>query len=250
MSLELLSYFFHFSVNQRKKRKSTGFSKRTSKEGMAEILKIYKILLKEFKEQGWWPVNGKYHTGYSKPGNEEEVLEISLGAILTQNTSWKNVEKALTELRKKNLINLNNLKNINVKELAETIKSSGYNNQKARKIKELAEFLCSGKEITREGLLEIWGIGPETADSILLYGHKKPIFVIDAYTKRILERIGFKEKSYDELQNLFVKNLENDFKIFNEYHALLVKLGKDYCKKEPLCGKCPLRKSCSHGINA
>ena len=216
---------------------------------MDNVLEIYRILLKEFKEQGWWPVNDKYHSGYLKPEIKKEVLEICLGAILTQNTSWKNVEKALDELRKNNLIDLSNLRKIDIKKLAEIIKISGYNNQKARKIKEFVKFLDSEKEITRENLLNIWGVGPETADSILLYAYKKPIFVIDAYTKRIFNRLGFKEKSYYELQELFMKNLDKDFKIFNEYHALLVKLGKDYCKKKPLCQNCPLNKICEFKFN-
>ena len=214
---------------------------------MNKIQEIYTILYKEFKEQGWWPVGNKYHANYIKPENEKEIFEICLGAILTQNTSWKNVEKALENLNKNNLIDLEKLNNIDIKKLAETIKSSGYNNQKARKIKEFVNFLKSGKEINRENLLKIWGIGPETADSILLYAYKKPFFVIDAYTKRIFQRIGFKEDKYEEMQDLFMKNLQEDHKIFNEYHALLVKLGKDTCRKEPLCEKCPLNKICELG---
>lgn len=210
-----------------------------------EIKEIYTRLLEEFDHQGWWPINNKYFPkDYSHSNSEKKVLEICIGAILTQNTNWKNVEKALSELNKNNLINLENLKKIDVKKLAEIIKSSGYNNQKARKLKEFVKFLESKKEINRESLLEIWGIGPETADSILLYAYKKPVFVIDAYTKKIMNRIGFKESSYEELQNLFMKNLPKDNNLFNEFHALLVKLGKDLCKKEPICDKCPLNKNC------
>jgi endonuclease-3 related protein len=216
---------------------------------MNKIQLIYLILLKEFKEQGWWPVENKYHANYIKPENKKEILEICLGAILTQNTTWKNAEKALEDLNKNNLIDLEKLNKIDTKGLAETIKSSGYNNQKARKIKEFAKFLISKKEINRENLLQIWGIGPETADSILLYAYKKSFFVIDAYTKKILNRIGFTENSYVELQKLFINNLKEDYKIFNEYHALLVKLGKDTCKKEPLCEKCPLNRICDYSRN-
>ena len=177
---------------------------------MNQILEIYGILLKEFKEQGWWPVFRNYFPNYIKPENNKEILEICLGAILTQNTSWKNVEKALDELRKDNLIDLDNLKKIDVNKLALIIKSSGYNNQKARKIKEFIKFLVSGKKINRENLLGVWGIGYETADSILLYAYKKPVFVIDAYTKRIMNRIGFKEDNYSDSQELFMNNLEKD----------------------------------------
>ncbi|MBI2672417.1 endonuclease [Candidatus Woesearchaeota archaeon] len=220
-------------------------------EKINKILEIYNILLKEFRHQGWWPINQKYlPADYSKPETEEEILEICLGTILTQNTSWKNVEKALVNLQKNNLFNLKNLQKIDVKKLAEIIKSSGYNNQKARKIKEFINFLESKKEITRENLLKIWGIGPETADSILLYVYKKPYFVIDAYTKRIFNRLGFKEAKYEELQNLFIKNLEKNHRIYNEYHALLVKLGKDICKTKPLCDKCPLNKICKYNITS
>ncbi|MEK6861755.1 MAG: hypothetical protein AABY07_07330 [Nanoarchaeota archaeon] len=213
---------------------------------MNKIQDIYSILLKEFKPQGWWPIRSTYFPEeYSRALSEEEILEICLGAILTQNTSWKNVEKALENLNKNNLIDLERLNKIDIKELAGIIKSSGYNNQKARKIKEFVKFLKSGKEVNRENLLQIWGIGPETADSILLYAYKKPFFVIDAYTKRIINRIGFKENKYEDMQDLFVNNLQEDYKLFNEYHALLVKLGKDICKKKPLCEKCPLNKRCT-----
>ena len=127
---------------------------------MNKIQEIYNLLLKEFGKQGWWPLNNKYfHGNYSYPLNEKEILEICIGAILTQSISWKNVEKALNELRKSNLIDLENLRKIDFKELADIIKSSGYNNQNSKKIKGFVEFLKSGKEISRENLLEIWGVG-------------------------------------------------------------------------------------------
>jgi len=214
-----------------------------------KILAIYHILLKEFKAQGWWPINQKYSSNnYSKPETEKEIIEICLGAILTQNTTWKNVEKSLIKLERNNLIDVNNLNKIETEKLSLIIKSSGYNNQKAKKLKEFTKFLVSKKEITRENLLNIWGIGPETADSILLYAYKKPFFVIDAYTKRIFSRLGFKENKYDELQKLFTKNIPEDYKFYNEYHALLVKLGKDICKKEPLCNICHLNKFCKYKL--
>ncbi len=216
------------------------------------MLKLfYKKLCNHFGPQGWWPTLEK---GYDKTNTirdltDSERFEISIGAVLTQNTSWKNVEKALNNLKEDNLLDKDNLRDIDVKRLAEIIKSSGYNNQKARKIKEFIKFLDSGKEINRNNLLEVWGIGKETADSILLYAYREPVFVIDAYTKRIINRIGFKEDDYDELQKLFMDNLSRDDKLFNEFHALLVELGKNVCKKEPLCEKCPLKESCNYFKN-
>ena len=154
--------------------------------------------------------------------NEKQKLEIIFGAILTQNTSWKNVEKAIINLNKHNLIDVKKTIKIDNKKLAHIIKSSGYHNQKAKKLKNFSGFLLKnyngnlkelfGNDIgkLRHELLSVNGIGPETADSIILYAAKKPIFVIDAYTKRIMNRIGFKEESYDELQEMFMDNLEHN----------------------------------------
>lgn len=226
------------------------------------IKKIYFILYSHFGPQYWWPVTKgnelipKYHKSIVL--NERQKLEICFGAILTQNTSWKNVEKAIIQLNKNNLIDLKKILKIENKELAEIIKSSGYYNQKAKKLKNFCLFLLSGykgdinkffnngMEILREKLLSVNGIGLETADSIILYAAKKPIFVIDAYTKRIMNRIGYKEDTYEKLQKLFMENLELDEKMFNEFHALLVELGKNYCKKKPLCEKCPINEMCNY----
>lgn len=198
-----------------------------------DILEMYSILLEKFGGQGWWPVTDKRNAQF----------EIITGAILTQNTSWKNVEKAITKLRENNMLSKQPILDADTKKLAELIRSSGYYKQKAKKLKEFAK---SQKEITRENLLLIWGIGEETADSILLYAYNKPYFVIDAYTKRIFQRLGYKEKNYEELQQLFIKNLPRDVKIYKEYHGLLVKLAKEYCKKKPECQRCILRKKCNY----
>jgi len=197
------------------------------------MLKIYKKIYDKFGPQGWWPVI-----------SNNPKLEICIGAILTQNTSWKNVEKSIKNLEENNLLNLKQLKKIKTKKLALLIKSSGYYNQKARKIKEFVRFLSSNKKINRENLLNIWGIGPETADSILLYAYNQPIFVIDAYTKRIFERLGYKEQDYDNLQKFIIKNIPKKTKIYKEYHALLVKLGKEHCRTKPICNNCPLSSNC------
>jgi endonuclease-3 related protein len=216
---------------------------------MTSLQKIYNLLCKKFGPQNWWPIldsTGKSIYILNAPKNKEERLEIILGAILTQNTSWKNVEKALLNLKRNNLLTKDKLKKINIKRLAKLIKSSGYHNQKAKKIKEFVKFLNSNKKITRDNLLKIWGIGPETADSILLYAHNKPYFVIDAYTKRIMNRLGYKEKTYKEFQELFHKSLPKNYKIYNEFHSLLVKLAKEHCKKKPNCNNCPINQYCNY----
>lgn len=231
------------------------FGGKKQKNIRSRLIEIYKTLLEAYGYQGWWPLfNGKtdkieYHPrDYNYPKNDAQRFEICLGAILAQNTSWKNSEKALENLIKYNLLNKEKLKQIETKKLAELIKSSGYNNQKAKKIKEFIKFIDPKKEITRENLLNIWGIGKETADSILLYACKNPVFVIDSYTKRIFSRLGFCKESinYDELQRLFHKNLENNHKLFNEFHALIVEHAKRFCRKKPLCNNCPIKTNCEY----
>ncbi len=217
---------------------------------MNKIKQIYELLLKEYGKQGWWPhyKNGSfvyYKNIEHKKINSFQKFIICISAILTQNTNWDNVEKAIKNLISNNLLSKEAIKKIDIKKLAKIIKSSGYHNQKAKKLKEFVKFLDLKKEINRENLLSIWGIGKETADSILLYAYNQPIFVIDAYTKRIINRSGFKEQTYDELQNLFMNNLDKDVNLFKEYHALLVKHGKDICKKKPLCKMCCLKDKCN-----
>ncbi|MBI2485631.1 MAG: endonuclease III domain-containing protein [Deltaproteobacteria bacterium] len=201
---------------------------------------FYNALYKQYGPQGWWPA--------------ETELECLLGAILTQNTAWKNVEKALGNLKEKNLISIERLALIPTPSLAILIRPSGYFNQKAVKIKNFIDFIMEnydgslekmfaedGQKL-RDKLLKIKGIGPETADSILLYAARKPVFVVDAYTYRILLRHGLipEETNYGEMQELFMDSLPEDVQLFNEYHALLVRLGKELCKKSPLCEGCPL----------
>ena len=197
-----------------------------------DIKLLYNKLEREFGKQNWWPTI-----------SNNKKFEIIIGAILTQNTSWKNVEKAIKNLEKFNFLNKEAIKQINEEELGQLIKSSGYYKQKAKKLKKFVEF---DGEITRDNLLGIWGIGKETADSILLYAYDKPVFVIDAYTMRIMERLNFRFKDYDELQEIFIKNLPKDYRLFNEFHALFVRLGKDYCKKKPNCVECCLKKECKY----
>ena len=211
--------------------------KRESKK----LIKIYQKLYSSIGPRHWWPGDSPF--------------EVIIGAILTQNTSWKNVEIAIRALKEKNLLDPLKLYGVGDKLLANTIKSSGFFNIKARRIKTFMSFLfenyqgslekmfSEGLTPLREKLLKINGIGPETADSILLYAGGKPIFVVDAYTKRILARHNLisKTASYSEIQELFMENLKKDAGMFNEYHALLVYTGKYFCKKRPNCENCPMK---------
>jgi endonuclease-3 related protein len=189
----------------------------------------------------WWPA--------------ETPFEMMVGAILIQNTSWVNVEKAIQRLKDKKVLTANGIHGLSQPRLASLIRSSGYYRIKAARLKEFVSFLFKEyggdlKRMKRKGLLELReellgvnGIGLETADSILLYGFKKPIFVVDAYTRRILSRhgIGSEKASYETIQNLFMSHLHHDQRLFNEYHALIVHLGKSVCKKSPECDICPLK---------
>jgi endonuclease-3 related protein len=205
------------------------------------INSIYKKLYSTFGPQDWWPA--------------ETPLEIIVGTVLTQNTNWANVEKAILNLKKEKALSLKVLREINPARLALLIKPSGYYNIKARRLKNLIEFIfkeyndslkkmfSQNERELRRKLLSVNGIGKETADSIMCYAAQKTVFVIDAYTKRIFSRLGIckKDIEYDELQEIFNKYLKKDYQLFNEYHALIVKLGKDYCRPKPLCEGCPLK---------
>lgn len=201
------------------------------------MLKIYKKLFRSFGPQNWWPVSKKTKDCLASR------FEICVGAILTQNTSWQNVEKAISNLIANKMLSKEAMKSAKPGMLASLIRSSGYYKQKAKKLKIFANF--SG-DITRENLLGLWGIGPETADSMLLYAYNKPCFVVDAYTRRIFTRLGFLKggESYEEIRSLFEKNLPKDVKIYNEFHALIVRLAKTHCRKKPLCENCPLSNEC------
>jgi len=203
---------------------------------------IYKKLYSTFGAQCWWPA--------------ETPFEVTVGAILTQNTSWQNVEKAIDNLKKHNLLHPRKLHKLTKEKLGRLIKSAGFFNLKAKRLKEFLNFIFKRYEgdlgklslvdtfTLRAELLSVKGIGPETADSMLLYAFNKPVFVIDAYTRRILERHKLLKSgaTYSQSQELFMKNLKPEVKLYNEYHALLVKLAKDFCLKgKPKCQICPLR---------
>jgi endonuclease-3 related protein len=210
-------------------------------------MQIYAKLLDAFGPQGWWPA--------------EDDFEMVVGAILTQSTAWVNVEKAIWNLKRAGLLNPAALQRAGVETVAETIRPSGYFNVKARKLKAFCRHLelhHAGRLDSlfhvklphlREELLGIWGVGPETADSIVLYGARQPLFVVDAYTRRIFGRLGLTrpDAGYDELQRLFMEGLSPSAGLFQEYHALIVALGKDICRPTPVCDRCPLRDLCRYG---
>ena len=207
-----------------------------------KLLKIYRRLFHAFGPQHWWP--------------GDTPFEIAVGSILTQNTNWANVEKAISNLKKEGVMSAAALYDFSESRLASLIKPAGYFNIKTKRLKNFTNFLkheYNGsmklmiKEdlpVIREKLLSVSGIGPETADSIMLYALGKPVFVIDAYTKRVLSRHNIleHEASYDEYQELFLSKLKKDVRLFNEYHALFVRLAKENCRTNPQCEGCPLER--------
>jgi endonuclease III related protein len=205
------------------------------------LKRLFLRLYSAFGPQHWWPADSSF--------------EVMVGAILTQNTSWANVEKAILKLKERKLLDARRLLMLSPDKLAVFIKSAGYYNLKAARLKNFIRFFFAmyagdikrmasqDAMILRKQLLTVKGVGPETADSILLYALNKPVFVIDAYTKRIFSRhrLLSGDVTYEQAQDIFMRNLKNDAKLFNEYHALLVRLGKNYCRKQnPKCEICPL----------
>ncbi|MBF0493292.1 MAG: endonuclease III domain-containing protein [Deltaproteobacteria bacterium] len=202
---------------------------------------IFQKMLQHFGPQKWWPA--------------ETAFEVIVGAVLTQNTNWMNVEKAITQLKQKKLLNFKSLFEIEEASLAELIRPAGYFNVKAKRLKALLRFIFEETEgeldplfelppsNLREKLLQVKGVGPETADSILLYAAQKPIFVVDQYTYRVLSRHFLipEESSYEEMQYFMIQHLPEDLNLFNEYHALIVRVGKEFCKPKAQCENCPLK---------
>lgn len=205
------------------------------------LMRLYDLMFRAYGPQHWWPARTRF--------------EVVVGAVLTQNTAWTNVEKAIARLRAARALRPASLAALPRPRLAALIRSAGYYNIKAKRLQNLLRYLrrrCAlrlsrlfraAPEALRGELLAVNGIGPETADSILLYAGDIPIFVVDAYTRRILARHGIlrPDASYDETQALFMAHLPQDAGLFNEYHALLVMVGKDYCRSVPRCEACPLR---------
>jgi endonuclease III related protein len=206
----------------------------------AELEEIYRRLFNAWGPQHWWPAKTPF--------------EVIVGAILTQSAAWGNVEKGIANLKKGGFLSPKALRGLPQAELAQLVHPCGYYNVKARKLKAFAEWLGANygdsleklfsNDINelRQQLLGVYGVGDETADSIILYAGNKPVFVIDAYTRRITGRLGIAKgkKTYADYQALFMDNLPPDVKLFNEYHALLVNLAKTHCRVSPDCKACPL----------
>jgi endonuclease-3 related protein len=209
--------------------------------GMPPLREFYRTLSAALGPMRWWPAKTPF--------------EVIVGAILTQNTAWANVERAIANLRREQMLTPRALERAPFARLARLVRSSGYFRQKTKKLKALVRFLREdyGGSLARmfrtpttelrEKLLDVHGVGPETADSILLYAGRHPVFVVDAYTRRVLLRHGLigEKADYEDIRQLFESNLPRDAKLYNEYHALLVNVGKDWCRtKNPKCDACPL----------
>ena len=209
--------------------------------GVGPLLRsLYVELLAAYGPQGWWP--------------GDTPFEVAVGAILTQNTNWGNVARAITALKDRDLLTPQALHELPETELARLIRPAGYYNLKARRLRNFLDFLANhcGNSMAsladadlaglRPALLNIKGVGPETADSILLYALDKPTFVVDAYTFRILSRHGLIHEgcAYEELRQLFMEHLPAQVPLYQEYHALLVRLGKEWCRPQPRCAACPV----------
>ncbi len=211
---------------------------------------IYNSLFKSFGKQHWWPGDTDF--------------EVVIGAILTQNTNWSNVEKAIKNLKTAKVFTPKKLYEIKIEKLAKIIKPSGYFNVKASRLKNFIEWLFLNYNgslsklfnldctTLRKQLLSVNGIGRETADSIILYAAEKPTFVVDAYTKRVLVRHGLitEDYDYDKIKAVFELNLPVKVSLYNEYHALIVMVGKHYCKPKMQCGECPLKNVHRKGISS
>jgi endonuclease III related protein len=231
------------------------------------IRRLIRTLAKAYGPRGWWPVTGKagspgfdargYHPGdHASPRTPADRFEVIMGAVLTQNTAWRNAEAALRELRAAGVRTPRALLALPPGELARLVRPSGYYNQKAKKLRALAAlFLAPGSlsgehPPSREDLLAVWGVGEETADSILLYAFHRPSFVVDAYTRRLLVRLGLisGRESYGELRGLLSGSLPGEAALFSEAHALIVEHARERCRVRPLCGGCPVVVCPSHGL--
>lgn len=210
----------------------------------ASLLNIFNRLLEHYGPLQWWPA--------------ETPFEVCVGAILTQNTNWSNVEKAISALKQADMLTPEGVRTVDPERLAILIRPSGFFNVKSHRLKEFITWLFDRYNgslermfavdwrILREELLHVRGIGPETCDSILLYAGEKPTFVVDAYTRRLFHRLGMLSERavYDETRTLFMENLPEDEALFNEYHALIVEQCKQFCRAKPRCDGCPLASAC------
>lgn len=227
---------------------------------MPKLNIIYNYLLKSYGPQGWWPLSdvtgcnptktgamqGYHPKDYSYPANERQIFEICIGAILAQNTNWQNVETAILNLKKVRGLSLKGIKILGDGKIRECIRPAGYHNQKSKYLKEFIKFYegLNGKVPSREEILSVKGIGPETADSMLLYAFKVPTFVVDTYTRRILTNLKMitMRDSYDTVKSLFEKEIKLDVAVYQEFHALLVEHAKRFYSKKGEYSACPLLK--------
>ena len=210
---------------------------------MSKLFDIYQVLFRRYGKQNWWPA--------------DSAFEIMVGAVLTQNTSWINVEKAIDNLKQADALSAEAIVNASAKRLADLLRPSGYFNVKARRLQAYCQWLLAeggeaelarrDTDTLRRQLLNVHGIGPETADDILLYAFGRPVFVIDAYTRRLFSRLGVIDGSepYETLRGLFENTLASDPQLFNEYHALIVIHVKDCCRPKPRCEQCCLAGQCA-----
>jgi endonuclease-3 related protein len=226
--------------------------KKTDRKTADTIRKVYDLLLEEYGRQGWWPLirtKGGEPEYFGGPRNQRERFEVAVGAVLVQNTSWKNAAKALSALSEAEMIDPARLADASHEEVAALVRSSGYYNQKARRLGILASFFLEAGDgpPERESLLALEGVGPETADSILLYAFSRTFFVVDAYTKRLLSRLGVirGNESYDRLRGLLEGSLERTPETYNDYHALVVVHCKRRCLSVPVCSECPISTLCA-----
>ena len=226
---------------------------------------LYLILLETYGPRGWWPrisragSDGRDDRGYlpggGPPGDRPGMFEVAAGAVLTQSTAWLNAERAVLNLSNKGVLSPEGILAIPRETLAEIIRPAGYFNAKARKLIELAGFFRNltpdGSQYStpsRESLLSLWGVGPETADSILLFAFGLPSFVVDAYTRRITGRLGFEhtDSSYDDFKSQIEMNIPRKWTVYAEFHAVLVEHAKTLCRKKPICAGCPLGELCEY----
>lgn len=203
---------------------------------------VYGKLLAAHGPQHWWP--------------GDSVFEIMVGAVLTQNTAWSNVERAIANLKKARALSAQAIVNTRQDRLARWLRPSGYFNVKSKRLRSFCKWLLASggvralskapTDTLRAALLSVHGVGPETADDILLYAFRRPVFVIDAYTRRLFTRLGAisGDESYESLRRLFERSLRGDEPLYNEYHALIVRHAKDICRPKPRCGECCLSEGC------
>jgi endonuclease-3 related protein len=215
-----------------------------------KLLEIYSLLFNKYGDQHWWPAKTQF--------------EVIVGAVLTQFIAWKNVVRAIDNIKEHNLLDIHRLYECEIELLKELIRPAGFFNRKAVILKAVLKFIVENYEgdldrmfqtpldVLRDGLLKVKGIGPETCDSILLYAGYKKIFVVDAYTVRIFTRLGFLkgDEKYNQVQQFFMKNLPEDVDLYNQYHALIVKLGSECCSlRKPKCSKCVLEDLCKYIVS-